>query len=114
VVQAADLPGAAHLELVAGAIHLDPAQAVFEAMLAGCARQQRTRFLNDKGTIEPRMSLVRRFAEFTNAYPWQWEPFDGEDFIVHLRPTGRKRPIVMSGRRLQLVRRARQSGSAQC
>ncbi|MFJ2034312.1 tyrosine-type recombinase/integrase [Streptosporangium sp. NPDC087985] len=95
-MQAADLPGAAHLELVEGVIHLDPAQAVFEAMLAGWARQQRTRFLNDEGTIGPRMSLVRRLSEFTNTYPWQWEPSDGEDFIVHLRSTGRKRPIVMS------------------
>jgi TIR domain len=31
----ADLPGAAHLVLVAGVAHLDPASAVFEAMLEG-------------------------------------------------------------------------------
>lgn len=65
-------------------------------MLAGWERQQRTRFLKDDGTIRPRLTLVRRMAEFTNAYPWQWDPADGEDFITHLRSDGRARPIVVS------------------
>jgi site-specific recombinase XerD len=90
------LPGSARLELVDGVVHLDPAPAVFEAMLAGWARQQRTRFLKDRGTIEPRIALVRRLAEFTNEYPWQWAPADAEAFIVHLRSSGRSRPIVVS------------------
>ena len=81
--------------LVDGVVHLDPEQAVFQAMLAGWERQQRTRFLKD-ATIGPRVMLVRRVAEFTNAYPWQWAPADAEDFIVHLRSSARKQPIVVS------------------
>src|ERR1700756_1088268 len=81
VARAADLPGAAHLVLAEGVVHLDPASAVFEAMLEGWARQQRTRFLKDN-TIGPRLELVRRFAAFTNQYPWQWEPAEAEAFIT--------------------------------
>ncbi|WP_406275815.1 tyrosine-type recombinase/integrase [Nocardia sp. NBC_00881] len=92
----AEPPGAAHLVLADGVVHLDPEQAVFQAMLDGWERQQRTRFLKDDATIRPRLTLLRRMAEFTNAYPWQWEPADGEDFITHLRSADRKRPIVMS------------------
>ena len=94
--QVADLPGAAHLELVDGVVHLDPKPALLEAMLAGWARQQRTRFLNDKATIQPRVSLVRRLVDFTNDYPWEWRPADAEAFIEHLQSANRKRPIAMS------------------
>jgi len=83
------LPGAARLELADGVVHLDPAQAVFEAMLAGWARQQRTRFLKERETIEPRLALVRRLAAFTNQYPWEWAPTEAEAFITHLRSPGR-------------------------
>jgi len=80
-----DLPGAAHLVLADGVVHLDPAEAAFEAMLEGWARQQRTRFLNVDGTIKPRLALVRRFAEFTGDYPWRWRPEDVEAFMDSLR-----------------------------
>ncbi len=83
--RAADLPGAAHLVLAAGVLHLDPASAVFEAMLEGWARQQRTRFLKQDSTIKPRLSLVRRLATFSNQYPWQWAPAEVEAFFDHLR-----------------------------
>lgn len=96
VAQSADLPGAAHLELVDGVIHLDPKPAMLEAMLAGWARQQQTRFLSEAGTIKPRIALVRRFVEFTNAYPWEWRSADGEAFITRLRSPNGKKPIVMS------------------
>ena len=76
------LPGAAHLALADGVVHLDPASAVFEAMPEGCATQQRARFLKTN-TIGPRLELVRRFAAFTNQYPWQWEPAEAEAFITH-------------------------------
>ncbi|TDD16526.1 hypothetical protein [Nonomuraea diastatica] len=33
---------------------------------------------------------------FTNAYPWEWTPADGEAFIAHLRSGGGRRPITMS------------------
>jgi len=93
----AELPGAAGLELVDGVVHLDPAPAVFEAMLTGWARQQRTRFLKDRGTIEPRIALVRRLADFSSQYPWEWGPAEAEAFVVHLRsPRGKRGPIVVS------------------
>ncbi len=90
----ADLPGTARLELAAGVVHLDPAAAVFEGMLQGWARQQRTRCLNDRGTIEPRVALVRRLADFSGLYPWQWTPAEAEAFMNHLRSG--EWPIVMS------------------
>ena len=70
--RAADLAGAAHLTLADGVVHLDPATAVFEAMLEGWKRQQQTRFLKWESTVKPRLSLVRRFAVFTGQYPWDW------------------------------------------
>jgi len=79
------LPGAAHLVLADGIAYLDPASAVFEAMLEGWARQQRTRFLKQDATIKPRLSLVRRLATFSNQYPWQWQPAEVEAFFDHLR-----------------------------
>ncbi|MGH3829825.1 MAG: hypothetical protein ACRDRS_05135 [Pseudonocardiaceae bacterium] len=82
--RAVDLPGAAHLMLVDGVVHLDPAPAVFEAMLDGWGIQQRSRFLKADGTIKPRVDLVRRLARFSNQYPWQWEPAEVEAFIVSL------------------------------
>jgi hypothetical protein len=45
----ADVPGSAGWEMTAGVAYLDPGPAVFEAMLAGWERQQRTRFLSDGG-----------------------------------------------------------------
>ena len=54
--------------LAGGVAHLDPASAVFEAMLEGWATQQRARFLKDN-TIGPRVELVRRFAAFTKPVP---------------------------------------------
>lgn len=96
MAQAADLPGAAHLELVDGVVHLDPKPAMLEAMLVGWARQQQTRFLNEAGTIKPRITLVRRFVEFTNAYPWEWRPADAEAFITRLRSSDGRKPIAMS------------------
>jgi site-specific recombinase XerD len=96
VAQAADLPGAAHLELVDGVVHLDPKPAMLEAMLAGWVRQQQTRFLNETGTVKPRVALVQRFVEFTNAYPWEWRPADAEAFIARLRSSNGRKPIAMS------------------
>lgn len=85
MAEAADLPGAAHLELLDGVVHLDPKPAMLEAMRSGWTRQQQTRFLNEEGTIKPRIAPVHRFVEFTNAYPWEWRPADAEAFIARLR-----------------------------
>lgn len=98
--QAADLPGAAHLVMADGVLYLDPATAVFEAMLEGWTRQQRTRFLKWESTIKPRLSLVRRFAAFTNQYPWEWQPAEVEAFFDDIRT---KNPgfTVSAGRQYQ-------------
>jgi len=45
-------PGSARFVLARNVIHLDPAPAVFDAMLEGWARQQAARFLKEK-TIRP-------------------------------------------------------------
>ncbi|MFE9856392.1 tyrosine-type recombinase/integrase [Streptomyces sp. NPDC005780] len=74
---------------------LDPASAVFEAMLSGWARQQRARFLQESQTIAPRIALVRRFAAFSDQYPWEWQPAEAEAFISHLR-SGAGRPLAVS------------------
>jgi hypothetical protein len=85
------LPGSAGLVLVEGVAYLDPATAVFTAMVEGWCRQQQARGLRST-TIGSRGVLVRRFASFTNAYPWQWQPADAEDFIAGLRSAcGRSR-----------------------
>ena len=82
------LPGCARLELAQGVVPLKPEEAVFEAMLAGWARQQQTRFLREDSTIAPRAALVRRLAEFTGQYPWEWQPAEAEAFVSHLRSGG--------------------------
>jgi integrase/recombinase XerC len=77
-------PGDARLVLASGVAHLDPERAVFDGMLVGWAAQQQSRLLNVT-TIEGRLWLVRRFARFTNEYPWRWRPEDVEDFTTALR-----------------------------
>lgn len=77
-------PGSARLVLVGNVVHLDPAPAVFEAMLEGWRRQQSARYLKG-ATIGPRLRLIRRMALFTGLYPWQWTPVEGEAFIDQLR-----------------------------
>jgi hypothetical protein len=85
-----DLPGAAHLVLAEGVVHLDEAAAVFQAMLDGWARQQRSRLLADE-TVRGRLELVRRFQAFTGEYPWQWTPGDVEDYTARLLSGDRPR-----------------------
>lgn len=64
--------------------HLDPERAVFDAMLEGWRVQQTSRYLKVP-TIKARERLVRRFAEFTGQYPWQWTPAEAEAWISELR-----------------------------
>jgi site-specific recombinase XerD len=85
------------LVLASGVLHLDPASAVFEGMLAGWALQQQTRFLKSD-TITSRLRLVRRVTEFCNEYPWKWQPDDVEAFIAGCRD--RQSPIVATTARL--------------
>lgn len=79
-----EIPGASHLVLAQGVRHLAPEEAVLTAMLKGWETQQISRLLSAK-TIAPRLKLIGRFVDFTNAYPWEWQPTDLEQFTTHLR-----------------------------
>jgi integrase len=79
----ADLAGAAHLELVSGAIQLRPEDAMFEAMLSGWRAQQIARGLRED-SIAPRERLMRRFGDFTGEYPWRWEPGHVDEWSLSL------------------------------
>lgn len=90
------LEGAARFVLVDGVSYLDPATAVFEAMLDGWQRQQRVRFLK-ASTIKGRVELVQRLATFSGQYPWEWTVGEVEAFFDHLRSESRgTRPIALS------------------
>ena len=52
--------------------HLDPEPATFEAMLEGWAPAAHP--VLQAATVAARLDVVRRFAEFSNQYPWQWRP----------------------------------------
>ena len=65
--------GSAALVLVDGVTPLRPESALFESMLEGWGRQQRSRRLSGP-LIESRERLVRRFQAFTMAWPWAWTP----------------------------------------
>ena len=82
-----DVAGAAHLVLAPGVAHLDAPRALFAGMLSGWAAQQRSRMLNET-TIAGRDRIVRRFAEFSNEYPWGWRALDVEAFTTALRGGG--------------------------
>jgi site-specific recombinase XerD len=81
------LPGVVSSVLSRRVRHLDPGPAVFESMLEGWARQQQARFLRAEATIKPRLQVVRRFARFSNQYPWQWTPGEFEAFVVSMTVT---------------------------
>lgn len=83
MVRPVDIDGAAHLVLTDVVVPLHPEDAVFDAMLLGWRRQQRSRLLSP-ATVENRESIVKRFQSFTNAFPWQWSPSDVEDWTSHL------------------------------
>ncbi|MFC9341510.1 hypothetical protein ACFT0G_35250 [Streptomyces sp. NPDC057020] len=73
-------PGAMRLVVPGNVRALDPAPAMFDAMLTGWTRQQQSRLLGKK-TISDRVSLVRRFALFNGTYPWQWTAEDVEAYF---------------------------------
>jgi len=70
--------------LVEGVAHIDPMAAVFQAMIDGWTAQMLSRGLK-RNTIDSRLWLVRRFATYTNEYPWQWQPSDLDSFSAALR-----------------------------
>jgi integrase/recombinase XerC len=69
--------------LVQGPSLLHPERAVFDAMLAGWAAQQRSRLLAET-TVLRRERIVRRFAEFSDGFPWTWTAVDMEDWTSAL------------------------------
>ncbi len=89
--------GSARLVLAAGAVPLHPAPQTFEAMLEGWHAQQAARGLA-ASTIADRIRLVRRFARFTNDWPWAWAPADVEEWTVQMRAG--TRPVAHSTIRL--------------
>jgi site-specific recombinase XerD len=87
------IAGAASLVLADNVIPLDPKPAMFEAMLEGWERQQSARFLKE-ATIAARLRFVRRFAQFTNQYPWEWTAGEAEAFFDDLRR--QEKPVASS------------------
>jgi hypothetical protein len=69
------------LPLRQGALSAD---AVFEDMLTGWKQQQLARNFT-AGTIRGRESLVRRFADHTGHFPWDWTVGDADEFFAHER-----------------------------
>ena len=97
----ADLAGAAHLELVSGVVQLQPEDAMFEAMLRGWRAQQTARGLRED-TVVPRERLVRRFAEFTSEYPWNWGPSHVEEWTQLLMGERHLAPSTIRGYQVDL------------
>ena len=83
MAQRRELAGAAGLVLVPGVGLLHPESVVFEAMLSGWGSQQQSRLLA-ASTVLWRERIVRRFADFTNEFPWRWAACDVEDWTVGL------------------------------
>ena len=69
--------GALALAAAEGSAPVSPGPALFEEMLAGWRRQQQARRLSGP-LVEGRERVVRRFAEFTGCWPWQWAPAQAE------------------------------------
>jgi integrase/recombinase XerC len=78
------VPGAASLHLVDGVSLLRPEDQVFAAMLAGFANQQLARNLA-RSTVEGWENTVRAFANYVNAFPWQWSPAMVDEWLGDLR-----------------------------
>lgn len=89
-----DLAGSASTLLAPGVRHLAPEEHAFEKMLMGWAIQQQSRFLKES-TISIRRDIVRRFARFTNQYPWEWTAAEVEEFVVSQR-TVKGAPVASS------------------
>jgi hypothetical protein len=77
-------PGAASLHLVDGVSLLRPEEQVFSAMLTGFANQQLARNLA-RSTVEGRENTVRAFANYVNAFPWQWSRAMVDEWLGDLR-----------------------------
>ncbi|MDA8285379.1 MAG: tyrosine-type recombinase/integrase [Actinomycetota bacterium] len=72
--------GAASVVVVEGVTPLRREPTLFEEMLEGWARQQRSRRLSG-AMIAGRERVVRRFHTFTGTWPWSWRPEDVERWV---------------------------------
>ena len=90
------LAGAASGELVDGIRQLRPEDAMNEAMLRGWRAQQSARGLR-ADTIDYRERLVRRFASFTNEYPWRWGPAHVDEWTLTLTTENHLAPATIRG-----------------
>ena len=94
--------GAASETLAEGVIHLDPEPSVFDAMLQGWAAQMASRGLK-RTTMQSALWLVRRFAGYTNDYPWHWQPADVDEFCAWLSSGKQPRAVsTLRGYQIQL------------
>jgi integrase/recombinase XerC len=73
--------GALALVGAQGAVPVSPGRALFEEMLAGWRRQQLARRVSGP-LVASRERVVRRFAAFTGAWPWQWTAAQAESWLV--------------------------------
>jgi len=77
-------------------------EGVFEAMLEGWARQQRSRMLRPT-TIASGVALIRRVVESSQRWPWEWVAEDLEDFFSDLASAPReRRPATLRNYQSQL------------
>src|SRR6478752_4853973 len=87
---------AGRLVLVPGVRYLNSEDAVFAEMLDGWRNQQLSRNLMF-ATIEQRSRVVSRFADYVNAYPWQWSPAMVDEFFGDLRGVRHARQVTVRG-----------------
>lgn len=80
MVERTRVAGSAALSLVAAVTPLRPELGLFEAMLAGWRGQQQSRRLSES-IVGCRERTVRRFGEFTGAWPWEWSAAQLEAWI---------------------------------
>jgi len=76
--------------------------AVFDAMLLGWARQQRSRNLRES-TIRSGAALVRRVRDHAELGPWEWQAEDLEEFFSDLASAPKaRRPATLRNYQSQL------------
>jgi integrase len=92
-------PGTAHNLLPRDVALLHPDRQVFEAMVEGWTRQQRSRQLK-ASTIESRLSVIRAFARESERYPWQW---NAEDLEFYTSRCGTNRFSTIRGKQLAIA-----------
>jgi integrase/recombinase XerC len=93
-VSAAEVRARAALALVFGedVRPLRMAEAVFDAALAGWARQQSARHLSE-GTKRHGAALVRRFRAEVGLWPWEWQSLHVDDWVEDLTAPPKRRSV---------------------